>query len=118
MSLAEAGRTLKVDARLVGRVINLYVQKAKEENPLKKVERLSVDETSTKKCHNYITDMTDLEEKKVVGVSEGRDLEAFNAALCEMEKQNAPREAIKEIAMDMSAAYISAVNTLLLMQRR
>ena len=113
MSLAEAGRTLKVDARVVGRVINSYVQKAKEETPLNKVERLSVDETSIKKGHNYITIMADLEEKNVVGISEGRDLEAFNAALCEMEKRNAPREAIKEIAMDMSPAYISAVNTLL-----
>lgn len=113
MSLQEAGRTMNVDGRVIGRIIRSYVEIALCEDELNEVESITVDETSVKKGHNYVTILTNIKEKKVVGVGVGRDASAFKQALTEMESRKASKEAIKHVAMDMSPSYIAATADLL-----
>lgn len=72
------------------------------------MKELSVDETSTRKGHNYLTVLCDRKRKKVVGLAEGKDAAAVQEALLDMEVRGAYREEVRTITMDMSTGYISA----------
>lgn len=109
MSASAVGRRYEMDSRRVFRVMARHVSIALATQPLAEFEELSVDETSRKKGHNYLTILCDRIAKKVVGISVGKDKEAFAHALIDMEVRGASRETVKNVTMDMSTAYISAV---------
>ena len=85
MSMSTAGDYLSIDGRRIWTIINKMVSQALSTQPLEPVEHLGVDETSSKKGHQYITVFTDVDRKKVVGIAEGKDIQAFNNALIDME---------------------------------
>lgn len=108
MSMVRAGDYMKVDGRVVSRIIGRMVASALAAQELEQVEHLGVDETSVTKGHNYITVLTDIPRKKVVGIAYGKDTEAFNDTLIDLESRGVKTEDVKVITMDMSPAYISA----------
>lgn len=110
MSASAAGQHYEMDSRRVFRIVSRHVGRALSSQPLATVKELSVDETSRKKGHNYLTIMCDRDAKKVVGVSEGKDSDAFGEALVDMEVRGADRRCVKSITMDMSRSYISAAS--------
>jgi transposase len=110
MNQSKAGKTMKIDGRRVSRVINRRVSQALADQPLAPVKELSIDETSTKKGHHYLTVLCDRDRKKVVGLAEGKDVQAVEQALIDMEIRGAYREDIKAISMDMSTGYIAAAS--------
>lgn len=67
---------------------------------------LSVDETSYRKRHDYITVVTDQAESVVLHVAEGRDAESLNEFFATLTEQQ--REQIESVCMDMWPAYIKA----------
>ncbi|KGE84763.1 hypothetical protein IX84_32115 [Phaeodactylibacter xiamenensis] len=75
---------------------------------LRAVKDLSVDETSRKKGHNYLTILCDRQAKKVVGVSLGKDQKAVGEALIDMEARGADRTTVRSVTLDMSRSYIAA----------
>jgi transposase len=107
MPMSTAGDYLDIDGRRIWKVINRMVSKALTSQPLDPISHLGVDETSSKKGHQYITVFTDVEKKKVVGVAEGKDIEAFNNALIDMESRGADRDHVSVITMDMSPSFIA-----------
>jgi transposase len=111
MNFSKAGSTLRIGRRRVFNVIKRRVFNALIAQPLRPVKELALDETSTTKGHNYFTIISDREEKKVVGIAIGKDKEAVNQSLLEMEVRGAYREEVSTVTLDMSRAYISAVNT-------
>ncbi len=108
MNFSKAGSTLRIGRRRVFNVINRRVCNALIEQPLAPVKELALDETSTKKGHNYFTILSDRKRKKVVGIALGKDTEAVDQSLLEMEVRGAYREDVSTVTMDMSTAYISA----------
>ncbi len=110
MSQSKAGKTLNIDGRRVGRVISRRVSNALATQPLAAVKELSIDETSSKKGHNYLTVLCDRKRKKVVGLAEGKNAQAVGEALVDMEVRGAYREDVKAITMDMSTGYIAAAS--------
>lgn len=69
-------------------------------------KRMGVDETSFQKRHEYVTVVTDLDDRKVLHVSDNRKAES----LAEFYRQLKPgdRRKIAVVAMDMHQPYISA----------
>ena len=110
MSCSAAGRHLGIGGKRITGIIGRYVGHALATQTLKPVKEMSVDETSSKKGHNYLTILADRKAKKVVGVSEGKDKIAFTEALMDMEIRGADRKKVKTITMDMSRSYIAGVN--------
>jgi transposase len=109
MSLSAAGKLLGVDGRIVGRIINRYVQEALCNQPLEQVKVMGVDETSSRKGHNYLTILTDMEQKKVVGIGEGKDELAFLEALKQSTDRGVCSTKVETVVMDLSPAYKAAV---------
>jgi transposase len=110
MSARSAGNLLGISGKRVFGIINRRVSIALSNQDLEPVKHLSVDETSSRRGHKYLTVMTDREAKKVVGVSVGKDKIAFDNALIDMEVRGAYREQVRSITMDMSKSYIAGVN--------
>jgi len=110
MSASAIGRRLGIGAKRVFRIIRRHVSHALATEELEDVKELSVDETSTKKGHNYITVLSDREERKVVGIAVGKNKEAFAHALIDMEVRGADRNKVKTVTMDMLRSYKSAVD--------
>ena len=110
MSLSGVSRRLSIGDKRVARIVKRHVSQALVTQSLGKVKALSVDETSTRKGHNYFTIMSDRKAKKVVGVAVGKDKEAFAHALIDMEIRGGSREDVRTITMDMSKSYISAAS--------
>jgi transposase len=72
MSLSGAGRMVDQDSRVIGRIIDRYVDQAKKEQMLEQVEVLGIDEVSIQKGHKYLSILSDSKRKKVVGVVWGK----------------------------------------------
>lgn len=65
-------------------------------------ERVGIDETSTRKGHDYITVFTDMHAQRVIALEDGRSGEAIAAFFA----SHANPAAIRELSMDMSPAFI------------
>lgn len=113
MGVSSTGTHYGVDSRVIFRIISRHTSIALATQNLEDVKELSVDETSKKKGHNYLTIMCDRQAKKVVGIGVGKDKEAYYNALIGMEIRGADKTKVRTITMDMSRSYIAATEELL-----
>ena len=98
------------DTRL-WRVLEHYVDRAREQADHSGLRQLGVDETASKRGHNYVSLFVDLEQARTVFVTEGKDastLERFKADLLD---HGGRAEAVEEICCDMSPAFISGMES-------
>ncbi len=77
MSVAAVGRLAGEHDTRLWRVLHHCVEEAREEMDVSEVERIGVDETSTKRGHNYITSFVDLDRARVLFATEGRGASTF-----------------------------------------
>ncbi|WP_251529128.1 helix-turn-helix domain-containing protein [Metabacillus litoralis] len=71
---------VKAVARKVGehdtrlwRVFHYYVKQAMDKQDFSSVKRIAIDETSVRKGHNYVTLFVDIDTKRVLFATEGKD---------------------------------------------
>lgn len=114
MSASGVGKRLGIGAQRVFRIIRRHVSHALATQDIAEVKELSVDETSSRKGHNYLTILADRKAKKVVGVAVGKDKDAFAHALVDMEVRGGDRKKVRAVTMDMSRSYIAGVNEYML----
>lgn len=76
------------------------------EPPLKGLRRIAIDEIAVRKGHRYLTVVMDLDSGRVVFVGQGKGANALQPFWRLLKKARAAPEAV---AIDMSAAYIAAV---------
>ena len=88
-------------------VFNYWLEKSYSAEDHSEVETLILDETSTKKGHNYMTVATDADRKRVVRCELGKDAQAVTKIKEYLESKGCHHKKIQHVCMDMSAAYIS-----------
>jgi transposase len=103
-------------ARLVGehdtriwRVVRGWVDGTRSERSDENVRRVGVDEKSRRRGHRYVTVFTDLDERKVLFVAEGKKADAVGAFREDLIAHGGDLEAVTEFCCDMSAAYVSGI---------
>lgn len=96
------------DTRL-WRVLHHYVDSARDNADYSKVKQVGVDETSSKRGHNYVSLFVDIEGPKVLFVTEGKDASTVERFKQDLIEHNGSPENIKEVCSDMSPAFISGV---------
>jgi transposase len=111
MPVSAAARIIEINDHRLWRIIEHYVAKAVARFDLSSVQAVGLDETASKRGHNYVTIFIDMQrrEKPVLFVTPGHGkatLRAFAAFLCEHKGQP---EQILEVVCDMSGAFLSAV---------
>lgn len=95
------------DTRL-WRFVNYYVTEARKNEDYSNVDIIGMDETS-KKGHNYITVVADLEERKVLYVTEGKDHTTVDKFTEDFKEHKGEPEKIKVITCDMSLGFKKGV---------
>lgn len=103
-------------ARLTGisdgalwRVINHYVDKAVEKIDCSQLVQVGVDETSARKGHDYISCFFDMEARRLVFATEGREHEVVASFARFVGAHRGDSSSVREVSCDMSPAFIKGV---------
>jgi transposase len=109
MPVNKVASTLRVVAHRIWRVFNYWVKDAVAEDSLAGVTQIGIDETSAKKGHDYVTVCADLEKRRVIHVSAGKDANTIKEIADYIEIKGGNTEHISHVAIDMSPSFISGV---------
>jgi transposase len=100
---------LRVSDNRVWRVIQHYVDDAVSRIDCSKVRVIGVDETSAKKRHDYISCFFDMESKRLVFATEGREHQVVASFARFLGEHGGDASAVTEVSCDMSPAFIKGV---------
>jgi transposase len=93
----------------IWRVLEVYINSAKFEEDLSMVKTVGMDETSVAKGHDYISLFVDLDERRTLHISDGKDAQTVVDFVEVLEEKNGNRKQIKQVSCDMSPAFIKGV---------
>jgi transposase len=109
MSVMGVARQMRIHDTQLWRVVHHYVGEARERVEFHAVRSLTVDETSARKGHRYVTVFADPVEKRVLYATEGKDKKTVGRFVNDFHTHNGDPDAIREVCMDMSPAFIEGV---------
>lgn len=107
-SLNEARRVLRISRTALMNIVNYWVEKAIAETDLSEVSQLSIDETSFKRGQSYVTVVGDPQQCRVIGVEEGRDVEAVERFSLDFIARGGDCNNVRHVSMDISRSYQNA----------
>ena len=93
----------------IWRIVHHYVDRAVDAQDLSGLERVGIDETSARRGHKYVSVFADLDERRAVYVTEGRDQGTVQEFSCFVETHGGAAEQITEVCQDMSEAFLAGV---------
>lgn len=93
----------------IWRVINRHVSNAHVIADYSDMQRVGIDETSSKRGHKYVTLFVDMDAAKVVYVTEGKDAKTVTQFKDELPYHNCNPHQIDAISADMSPAFKKGV---------
>ena len=99
-----AGLVRETDHRL-WRVLEHYVEKARATVEMADVHAVGVDETSSRRGHDYITLFVDLVAKRLLFATPGKDGQTFARFAEDLQAHGGHAENITEVSMDLSPAF-------------
>jgi transposase len=111
MPVNRVAELLKVNPQRIWTLFNHWVGKAKAADDPSTVTQLGIDETSSKKGHNYVTVGVDLEESRVIFVTEGKGKKTIESLQQHLEEKGVQKQQIEQISIDLSPSYIAGAAT-------
>jgi transposase len=109
MPVNRVAELMQVNPQRIWTIFNHWVGKALQADDPAAVSQLGIDETSTRKGHNYVTVGVDMESERVIYVSEGKGKQAVQAIGKHLQSKGAQAEQIQQVSMDLSPAFIAGV---------
>ena len=109
MPVAEASRMMRVSEHKLWEMIDRYIRAGRKVENYEEVTSLGVDETSKAKGQDYITLFADLEKRKVIFITEGRNHETVKRFVTDFENHKGQVRDLKEICCDLSPAFIKGI---------
>ena len=97
------------DTRL-WRFIKHYVDDARAAEDYSNVSNIGIDETS-KKGHNYVTVVADLDERKVIYATDGKDSTTVDRFVTDFKAHDGQPKAIEVVTCDMSLGFKKGITT-------
>ena len=105
MTMAEAARFLGEHDTKLWRIVHHYVDQARASADFSTVRHVGVDETASKRGHNYISLFVDLAHSRLLFATDGRHGATLGAFRADLEAHGGSAAAIEEMCIDMSPAY-------------
>lgn len=90
-------------------LLKKYVTMTLEKADYATLEVVGMDETSSRKRHNYITLFVDLKKKKVIFITKGKSNQTVKDFVKDLENHNGKAVSIKHACCDMSPAFIKGI---------
>jgi transposase len=107
MPVSKVADRVHVTSPRLWRVFDYWIERAKSKDDLSNVCEVGIDETSTKKGHNYVTTFVDMEQHRVIDVQPGKDSATITGFVEQLELKGGDRKQVEQVCIDMSPAYIS-----------
>lgn len=109
MPVNAAARIVREHDTRLWRIVHFYIDKALAHQDLSGTKRIAVDETSSRRGHNYVTIVLDSDERKVIFATEGKGSDTIRAFREHLEQHQGDSKQIKEYCSDMSPAFIGGM---------
>ena len=109
MPVNKIGELINENAHRLWTIFNYWISRAYNADAPKTPKKLGLDETSKKKGHDYVTLAVDLDERRVLHVTEGKDKNAVKAVKTYLESKGIDVNKVRDASMDMSPSFISGV---------
>jgi len=106
LPVRQAARDLRVRDKQLWRRIEHYVTQARRKQDMSKVRIVGIDETSLRRGQHYVTVVHDLDAKRLLFCTEGRDHKTVEAFAQNLRDHGGEPTKIAHACMDMSAAYL------------
>lgn len=97
----------------IWRILDYYVEAAREREDFSLVQSVGLDETASRRGHNYISLFHDLEERRLLFACEGREKTVVEAFVKDLEAHGGQAENIESVCIDMSKSYVAGVGEFL-----
>ena len=115
MPVSKVADRVKVTSPRLWRVFDYWIERAKLADDLSTVCELGIDETSTKKGHNYVTTFVDMFQHRVIDactlrstrVQPGKDSSTITGFVEQLELKGGDRKQIEQVCIDMSPAFVA-----------
>ena len=111
MPVNKAAKIMSVYPNRLWTVFNYWISKAHNADEIEDLEQIGFDETSSKKGHNYVTTMVDLNQKRVLYTTPGKDASCIEKSVAYLEEKKVNIDKVDQVCVDMSPAFISGCNT-------
>ncbi len=109
MPINRVAELLRVNPQRIWTVFSHWVGKARAADDPSSITKLGIDETSTRKGHHFVTLGVDMDQGRVIHVTEGKGKETLNAIRQHLESKGVDNQQIKQASLDLSPAFISGV---------
>ena len=109
MPVAAAARLIKEHDTRMWRVLHHWVEEARKRADYAEVRRVAIDETAARRGHDYVSLFVDLDQRRVLFVTEGRGADTVAAFADDLEAHNGDASHVKQVCIDMSGAFIKGV---------
>jgi transposase len=107
MSVAAVAKLTSEHANRLWRVLDHYVERARQTVDLSRFHRLGIDEFSIRRGHVYMTSFGDLDASRVVFLAEGRKKGVVGEFVRELEARGADPARIDVVCCDMWDPYLN-----------
>lgn len=105
MPVAHVARPVGVSGDRIWRVLRFHVDRARAQEDHSAVRRVGVDETSTRRGHQYLTLLHDADVRRLLFATPGRGADTFTAFAADLQSHGGDMEQLTDISMDLSAAF-------------
>jgi transposase len=110
MPFAAVARLVGLSWHRVYAICARYVELALAEADLSTVYEVAIDETSSRRGHNYLTLVADMMARRVIFVTEDRDSQCIAKFAQYLDDHRGNRYQIESVGIDMSPAFIKGVD--------
>lgn len=105
MSVSAVAKQVNVYSDVIWRMLDHYVSDAYKDVDMSGIKNIGIDETSSKRGHNYVTTFVDMDKSKVIFATEGKDSNTVKKFAEKLEEHNGNVEKVENISCDMSKAF-------------
>jgi transposase len=109
MPVAAAARLVGEHDTRMWRVLHHWVEAARARADYTHVKRLAIDETAARRGHDYVSLFVDIDQRRVLFVADGRGADTVAEFADDLEAHDGDASHIKQVCIDMSAAFIKGV---------
>ncbi|MCF6266274.1 MAG: ISL3 family transposase [Desulfuromusa sp.] len=97
----------------IWRILDHYVDAARVQEDFSSVQSVGLDETASRRGHNYISLFHDLDQRRLLFACEGRDKSVVETFVEDLETHGGNAESIDSVCIDMSKSYVAGVGDFL-----
>ncbi len=109
MPVNKAASILNVYANRLWTIFNYWISRTFSKDDPSSIEHMGIDETSSRKGHNYVTITVDLKESRTIFVTPGKDETCINNLSNYLKYKGVNPQQITHAAIDMSIPFISGL---------